>query len=96
MKRVVLLAVAGLAVCAMGCLSPITRRLDETSRQLATVNEQLLVVNQQLAALHEQMTHTNKHLDVMESQLAESNKKLETIERGFKKLPGFGGDKEEK
>ena len=67
-------AVAAICLALAGCITPITRRLDRMTEQLA-------VSNQQTAAASAKLDAMNEHLAKMDVRLA-------TVERVMKLVPG--------
>jgi septal ring factor EnvC (AmiA/AmiB activator) len=63
----------------VGCLSPLTQRLDEANAQAA-------IVNQQLAASHAQFMELKATLDRSEARLQESNRMLDEANKTFVKM----------
>jgi septal ring factor EnvC (AmiA/AmiB activator) len=59
----------------VGCLNPLTSRLDETNARMARMNEQV--------------DEANRHLARIEAQIDETNRKLNTVEKAVKQIPGF-------
>ena len=72
MRTRCLLAV--LPLLLSGCLTPITRRLDQTNQQAESTNARLAQVSAQLDAADRRLAH-------LETLLADTNQKLEAIDR---------------
>jgi septal ring factor EnvC (AmiA/AmiB activator) len=78
--RRLLLAAPVLMGC-LGCLSPVTDRLDH-------INEQLAVTNQRLDDINQKLDQTNQRLDNVNQKLDETNRRLAQLDKRLARLTG--------
>ena len=100
MRRRLLIALIPLLLA--GCLSPLTRRLDESNARAAAIQQQLVIATDQFDEARRSLERSEKQLyvasatlDRMEHRLNEMDKRFAVLEAGFKKVFGIKGPEPE-
>ena len=100
MRRRLLIALIPLLLA--GCLSPFTRRLDESNARAAAIQQQLVIATDQFDEARRSLERSEKQLyvasatlDRMEHRLNEMDKRFAVLEAGFKKVFGIKGPEPE-
>ena len=76
-----LLLAAPVPIGCLGCLSPVTSRLDD-------INEQLAGTNQRLDDVSQKLDETNRRLDNVSQKLDETNRRLAQVDKRLATLTG--------
>jgi septal ring factor EnvC (AmiA/AmiB activator) len=83
-----------LVLLVVGCLSPVTKRLETTNEQLALTNQHLAAINEKMRETNARTIEMNQHLITTNEQLSETNRRLAAIEKGLPRLPRFGASEQ--
>jgi chromosome segregation ATPase len=95
-RRFLILA---LPLLLAGCVSPLTRRLDEANARAAAINEQLIIATAKLEEANAILERSERKLDEanrtfyhLDERIGEMDKKFGTVEVGLRKMFGIRAD----
>jgi len=96
MRRTLLVALAPFLLA--GCLTPLTRRLDEANARAAALQQQLIIATEKFEEAKAILERSEGKIDQanntflrIETRINEMDTKFGTIEQGFRKMFGLKG-----